>query len=71
MGLNMITLPSHTSNVFEPLDVFCFKPLKITFRKVKDVAIFINNHMGPNKITLTRWPVNQALEHSLTKINQV
>jgi len=30
-GLNMITLPSHTSHVLQPLDVSCFKPFKITF----------------------------------------
>jgi hypothetical protein len=33
MGSNMITLPSHTSHVFQALDVSCFKPFKTTFRK--------------------------------------
>jgi len=33
IGLNMITLPSHTSHAFQPLDVACFKPFKIAFRK--------------------------------------
>jgi hypothetical protein len=54
-GLDMITLPSHTSHSLQPLDVFCFKPFKIAFRKVKNAAIFRNNHMEPNKITLTGW----------------
>ncbi len=31
IGLNMITLPSHTSYAFQPLDVFCFKSFKTTF----------------------------------------
>jgi hypothetical protein len=32
-GLDMITLPSHTSHALQPLDVNCFKPFKITFGK--------------------------------------
>jgi hypothetical protein len=34
INLDMITLPSHTSHVLQPLDVSCFNPFKITFRKV-------------------------------------
>jgi hypothetical protein len=30
-GLDMITLPSHTSHALEPLDVSCFEPFKTTF----------------------------------------
>jgi len=33
MGLNMITSPSHTSHVFQPLNVSCFKPFKTTLKK--------------------------------------
>jgi hypothetical protein len=32
-GLNMITLPSHTSHALQPFDVSCFKPFKIAFLK--------------------------------------
>jgi hypothetical protein len=62
----MIPLPSHASHALQPLNVFCFKPFKITFRKVKDVVMFWNNHIEPNKITLTRW-VDKALEYTLTR----
>ncbi len=31
-GLDMSTLPSHTSHVLLPFNVSCFKPLKITFK---------------------------------------
>jgi hypothetical protein len=31
-GLNMITLPLHTSHALQPLDVSCFKPFKIAFQ---------------------------------------
>jgi hypothetical protein len=61
INLDIITLPSHTSHVLQPLDVSCLKPFKITFRKVKDVIMFKNNHMEPDKITLVGW-VHQALE---------
>ncbi len=32
-GLDIITLPSHTSHVLQPLDVNYFKPFKITLKK--------------------------------------
>jgi hypothetical protein len=55
MGLNTITLPSHTSLALQPLDVSCFKPFKTTFRRVRDLAMFRNNHMELKKITLDGW----------------
>jgi len=57
----MIILPSHSSHVLQPLNVFCFKPFKITLKKVKDVTMFKNNHMELNKITLVGW-VDQTLK---------
>jgi hypothetical protein len=50
--LDMITLPSHTSHALQTLNVFCFKPFKISFRKVRDVTMYKNNHMELNNITL-------------------
>jgi len=44
IGLNMITLPSHTSHALQPLDVSCFKPFKITFKKVRDATMYKSNH---------------------------
>lgn len=67
MHLNMITLQSHTSHV---LHVSYFKPFKTTFIKVKDLAMFLKNHMELDKITLVGW-VDQVLEQSLTKKNLV
>jgi hypothetical protein len=60
-GLDMITLPSHTSHALQPLNVYCFKPFKISFLKVRDAIMSRNNHMELDKITLDRW-VDQALE---------
>jgi hypothetical protein len=62
-GLDMITLPSHALQLS---NVYCFKPFKITFRKMRDVIMCKSNHMEPYKITLVGW-VDQALEQSLTK----
>jgi hypothetical protein len=49
-GLDMITLPSHTSHALQPLDVSCFKTFKTTFRKVRDTTMSRNNHMEPNSL---------------------
>ncbi len=67
-GLNMITLPSHTSHFLQPLDVSCFKSFKTTLRKVRDAAMFRSNHMELDKITIVGW-VNQAINQSFTKRN--
>jgi hypothetical protein len=32
-GLNMVTLSNYMSHTLQPLDVSCFKPFKITFKK--------------------------------------
>ncbi len=54
-GLNMITLPSHTSHALQPLNVSCFKKIKIAYRKVRDATMSRSNHMEPDKITLVGW----------------
>jgi hypothetical protein len=50
-GLYMITLPSHTSHALQPLDVLCFKPFKITFKKERDATMARIKYQEPNKIT--------------------
>ncbi len=54
-GLDMVTLLAHTSHVLQPLDVNCFKPFKIAFKKERDNVIVENNHCELDKCTLTRW----------------
>jgi hypothetical protein len=51
-GLNIITLPSHTSYTFQPLDVSCFKPFKTMFRTESDVIMTRSKYNEENKITL-------------------
>lgn len=66
--LDMITLPSHISHAFHPLDMVCFKLFKTTFRKEKDVIMVNNNYIEPYKITLASQ-VEKVLDQSLTKKN--
>ena len=35
-GLDMVSLPSHTSHALQPLDISCFKPFKQSFRAYRD-----------------------------------
>ncbi len=59
-GLDMITLPSHTSHALQPLDVAYFKPFKSAFRKERDITMVKMNYTEPDKITLAGW-VDKAL----------
>ena len=37
VGLDLLTLPSHTSHAMQPLDISYFKPFKQAFRLLQDV----------------------------------
>jgi hypothetical protein len=63
---NMVTLSSHISHVLQPLDVSCFKPIKIAFKKNRDVTIVRNNYIKLDKVTLVRW-IDITLDQSLSK----
>jgi hypothetical protein len=63
-GLDMVTFLSHTSHVFQPLNIFCFKPFKITINEEKDEAMVRNNCLESNKVMLASW-VDWALEQAL------
>jgi len=65
---NLITLPSHTSHVLQPLDVTCFKPFKTAFRAYKGVWIFVNKAKGVSKENLAHW-VSLALKKTLSPQN--
>ena len=67
-GLGIISLPSHTSHVLQPLDVKCFKPFKFAFRQIKDSWMLLNKGKNMEKITLCEWTL-QTLERSLTPKN--
>ncbi len=65
-GLDMITLPFHTSHAFQPLDAACFKPFKTTFKKERDITMVRRNYKKPNRITLARW-VDKTLDLAITR----
>jgi len=65
----MITLPSHTSHVLQPLDVSYFKPFKTTLNNNNNNNNMVsNNYKEPNKIIFANW-VDKALDAALSKTN--
>lgn len=52
MGLDFITLPSHTSHTLQPLDVACFKPFKTTFKTYKHAQTLVHKGKGFEKESL-------------------
>ena len=68
VGLDLLTLPSHTSHRLQPLDVSVFAPFKRYFKRYRD-AWFVNNKgKGASKQTLAMW-VSKGLERALTTQN--
>ena len=54
-GIDMISLPSHTSHELQPLDKACFKPFKVAFRAYKDVWNLKNERVKCLKEDLAQW----------------
>jgi hypothetical protein len=67
-GLDIITLPSHTSHCLQPLDVSVFQPFKYSFSKFRDAWTLRNRCRGAAKEDLCHW-VCQALKKALTPNN--
>ena len=68
VGLDLVTLPSHTSHRLQPLDVGVFTPFKRYFKRYRDVWSVSNKGKGASKQTLAMW-MSRALERALTKSN--
>jgi hypothetical protein len=58
-GLDIISLPSHTSHALQPLDVSCFKPFKTAFKQIRDCWSLTNKGKKVEKKT----SVNGHLKH--------
>ena len=67
-GLDMISLPSHTSHALQPLDVACFGPFKKAFRAYRDLWNMQGKGNNINKEHLAQW-ASLALEKALTPPN--
>lgn len=46
LGLDLLTLPSHTSHAFHPLDISCFKNFKSAFCHCCDIWGLTNKGIG-------------------------
>ena len=54
-SLDIVSLPSHTSHALQSLDIACFKPFKMAFRKLKDWWSLTNKNRVVDKQTLCEW----------------
>ena len=68
VGLDLITLPSHTSHALQPLDVAVFKPFKQFFREYRDYWMSRNLDQPASKEILAQW-VSLALRKALSPSN--
>ena len=66
-GLDIITLPSHTSHRLQPLDVSIFKPFKVAFRACRDRWTMGNKGRVARKEELVEW-VAEGLKRALTSM---
>jgi hypothetical protein len=67
-GLDLLTLPSHTSHRLQPLDCSVFQPFKCAFRGYRDAWTLQNRGRAAQKEDLAEW-VSLALERALTPRN--
>ena len=67
-GLDIVSLPSHTSHALQPLDVACFKPFKTAFRRCRDLWSLENSKKEVGKQDLCEW-TSRALQAALTPNN--
>ena len=67
-GLDLMTLPAHTSHALQPLDVAVFKPFKQHFREYRDFWSSRNLDESATKDVLSQW-VSLALRKALSASN--
>ena len=68
VGLDLITLPSHTSHALQQMNVVLFNPFKLEFRTSKDIWSLANKVKGAKKEDLAKW-VSGRLKKTLTHNN--
>jgi len=68
VGLDLLTLSSHTSHALQPLDCFVFKPFKEYLRAYHDFWSQSNVGATPSKQTLAQW-VSSGLRKALSDKN--
>jgi hypothetical protein len=68
IGLDLLTLPSHTSHRLQPLDVSFFIPFNCTFRRYRDAWTLHHRGQPAQKEDLAQW-VDLALKQALSPVN--
>ena len=68
VGLDLLSLPSHTSHKLQPLDVTVFKPFKGYFRQYREYWMSRFIDQPACKSTLAQW-VSLSLRKALTPEN--
>jgi len=68
VGIDLLTLPSHTSHALQPLDVSCFRSFKLAFRIYKDIWYNYNKGAKVTKMVLEEWVCN-SLKRALSASN--
>ena len=67
-GIDMVSLPSHTSHAMQPLDIACFKPFKQSFRAYRDMWAKANIGKRVKMKHLAQW-ISLGLKKALTSKN--
>ena len=68
VGLDLLTLSSHTSYALQPLDVSVFKPFKQNFCQYQNYWMSKNIDVQATKVTPAQW-ISLALRKALTEQN--
>ena len=67
-GIDMLSLPSHTSHALQSLYVTCFKPFESAFKGYRNKLMLQNNGGRVEKEILAQW-IDMALEKAPPKSN--
>jgi hypothetical protein len=67
-GLDLLTLPSHTSHALQPLHTTVFKSFKAHFREYRNFWTSTHMHQKATKEILADW-VSLALKKALSEHN--
>ena len=66
VGLDLLSLPSHTFHALQPLDVAVFKPFKQYFCDYRDFWMSRNMDQPATKETLAHWVSTSLVKGSLS-----
>ena len=67
-GIDMLSLPLHTSHEFQPLDKACFRPFKVAFKAYKDLSNIKRSGQKCRKEDQAQW-APLAFQKALTPRN--